>query len=198
MSPGDSIRVKLSSEAAGAVAITEVVVRQMPLLDLLGEILAVAGKDEERVRNLLLRGTLVSGASRFRWDGWEADPLLLRQCLQQFPDPDPAIAFRAESCLSAVFQGPVRRIEITRETGTEKPFLQRRDFWKALLDVAAVASLRYVDYSYRLRADVYSFEPDTKQCAALLDAYALLKYTTLRDQLRAMPLRSVQLYTSRR
>ena len=198
MSPDDLIRVKLSSEAAGAVAITEVVVRQMPFHELLAEILAVAGKDEDRVRNLLLRGTLVSGASRFRWEGWEADPDLLRQCLRRFPDPDPSLAFRAESCVGAVFHGPMRRIEIARETGVEKPFLQRRHFWHAFLDIAAGATLRYVDYSYRLRADVYGFEPDAKQAAALLDAYRLLKYTTLRDQLRAMPLRSVQLHTSRR
>jgi hypothetical protein len=197
MSPGNSIRVKLSSEAAGAVAITQVVVRQMTLAELVGEILVVAGKDEERVRNLLLRGTLVSGGSRFRWDGWEADPQMIRRCLESFPDPDPSRLFQASACTRAVIQGPMRAIEVTRETGSEKSFLRRRTFWDALMEIAAGANLRYVGYSYRLRSDFYGFEPDLMQSAALLEAYSLLKYPTLRDQLHTMPVRSVQLYTSR-
>src|SRR5438874_1143259 len=70
----DKVRVKLSSEAAEGISITPVVAREMPLRELVEYMLGVTGKDEGRVRELLLRGTLVSGASRFRWAGWEADP----------------------------------------------------------------------------------------------------------------------------
>ena len=66
----DTIRVKLSSEAAEYVSITPVVVQEMPVRDLVEHMLGITGKDEARVRDLLLRGTLVSGASRFRWTGW--------------------------------------------------------------------------------------------------------------------------------
>jgi hypothetical protein len=169
----------------------------MTLAELVGEILVVAGKNEERVRDLLLRGTLVSGGSRFRWDGWEADPQMIRRCLESYPDPDPSRPFQASACTRAVIRGPVRAIDITRETGSEKSFLQRRTFWHVLMDIAADAKLRYIDYSYRLRSDFYGFEPDAMQSAALLGAYSFLKYPTLRDQLRAMSVRSVQLYTSR-
>ena len=58
----------------GSISITPVVVREMPLRELVEYMLGVTGKDEARIRELLLRGTLVSGASRFRWAGWEADP----------------------------------------------------------------------------------------------------------------------------
>ena len=68
------VRVKLSSEAAESISITPVVVQEMPVRELVEHMLGVTGKDEARIRELLLRGTLVSGASRFRWAGWEAEP----------------------------------------------------------------------------------------------------------------------------
>ena len=67
------MRVKLSSEAAGAISFTPVVVQELPMRELVEHILGVTGKDEPRIGEMLLRGTLVSGASRFRWEGWEAD-----------------------------------------------------------------------------------------------------------------------------
>jgi len=68
----ETIRVKLSTEAVGAISITPVVVEDIPLRDLVGRMLGLTGKDAARVRELLLRGTLVSGASRFRWKGFDA------------------------------------------------------------------------------------------------------------------------------
>jgi len=58
------VRVKLSSEAAESISITPVVVREMPVRELVEYMLGVTGKDEARIRELLLRGSLVSGASR--------------------------------------------------------------------------------------------------------------------------------------
>ena len=65
-----TVRVKLSSEAAESISLTPVIVQEMPLRELIEYMLGVAGKDEGRIRELLLRGTIVSGASRFRWSGW--------------------------------------------------------------------------------------------------------------------------------
>ena len=70
MSLPATVRVKLSSEAAGSISITRVVVQDLPVRDLVEHMLGITGKDEARVRELLLRGALVSGASRFRWSGW--------------------------------------------------------------------------------------------------------------------------------
>src|SRR5450756_1325760 len=67
-----TVRVKLSSEAAESISITPVVVQEMPVRELVEYMLGVTGKDEARIRELLLRGSLVSGASRFRWTGWDA------------------------------------------------------------------------------------------------------------------------------
>ena len=68
-----TVRVKLSSEAAESISITPVVVQEMPVRELVEYMLGVTGKDEARIRELLLRGSLVSGASRFRWTGWDVD-----------------------------------------------------------------------------------------------------------------------------
>ena len=66
-----SVRVKLSSEVAESISITPVVVRDIPIRELIEHMIGITGKDEARLHDLLLRGTLVSGASRFRWAGWE-------------------------------------------------------------------------------------------------------------------------------
>ena len=74
-----TVRVKLSSEAAESISITPVVVQEMPVGELVEYMLGVTGKDEARIRELLLRGSLVSGASRFRWTGWDAGLENLRE-----------------------------------------------------------------------------------------------------------------------
>ena len=95
MSLPATVRVKLSSEAAEGISITRVVVQDLPVRDLVEHMLGITGKNEARVRELLLRGTLVSGASRFRWTGWDADLDGLRELLATFPGDDPARPFAA-------------------------------------------------------------------------------------------------------
>src|ERR1039458_1467365 len=80
-----TVRVKLSSEAAESISLTAVVVQDMPLRELVEYMLGAIGKDEARLRQLLLRGSLVSGASRFRWTGWDAPLDDLRQLLATRP-----------------------------------------------------------------------------------------------------------------
>src|SRR6266481_8888726 len=156
MSLPDSVRVKLSSEAAESISIAPVVLRDIPIRELIEHMLGITGKDEGRVHELLLRGTLVSGASRFRWAGWDADREAIREALGSFPDPDPGRRFAPELCIRAALRGPGRRIEIPREIGQRKPLFRRTSFWDTLMGVVASSETRYVDYSYRERADCYS------------------------------------------
>src|SRR5689334_11560157 len=121
----ERVRVKLSSEAAEGISITPVVAREMLLRELVEYMLGVTGKDEARVRELLLRGTLVSGASRFRWNGWEADVESVTELLRTFPDPDPARPFAAVRCVRAILRGGRQAIEIPRDAGMRKPLFRR-------------------------------------------------------------------------
>src|SRR5262245_42638678 len=151
----DRIRVKLSSEAAESISITPVVAREIPLRELVEHMLGVTGKDESRVRELLLRGTLVIGASRFRWSGWEADVEALAKLLSTFPDPEPLRPFAAARCVRAILRGGRQAIEIPREAGLRKPMFRRGTFWQALMEATAAAEMRYQTYSYKDHADIY-------------------------------------------
>src|ERR1041384_8360341 len=125
----ETVRVKLSSEAAESIALTPVVVQELPVRELVEHMLGTTGKDEPRIREILLRGSMVSGASRFRWAGWEADPSGLRELLGTFPDPDPQRVYAAERCIRAVLRGGRQAIEVTREAGQRKSLFQRGAFW---------------------------------------------------------------------
>ena len=197
MSLPDSVRVKLSSEAAESISITPVVVRDIPIRELIEHMLGITGKDVPRLHELLLRGTLVAGASRFRWAGWDADPEAIHSLLSTFPDPDPQRPFSAELCVRAALRGPGRRIEIPRELGVRKPFFRRASFWDTLMGVAASSEARYVDYSYRERADRYSAALSVAALERLRDGAKLVKYTTLQQQIRHTNLETVDLFVTR-
>ncbi len=192
-----TVRVKLSSEAAESISLTAVVVQDMPLRELVEYMLGAIGKDEARVRQLLLRGSLVSGASRFRWTGWDAPLDDLRQLLAAFPDPDPSRPFAAVHCTRATLRGGRQPIEISREAGSRKGLFQRESFWDALMKVVSGAAPAYAAYSYRERADRYlrDFTPD--ELAQLRAAAPLLRYTILSEQIRAQPFTQAELYATR-
>jgi hypothetical protein len=193
----DSVRVKLSSEAAESISITPVVIRDIPIRELIEHMLGVTGKDAPRLHELLLRGTLVSGASRFRWAGWDADRDAIQAVLATFPDPDPLRPFSAELCVRAALRGPGRRIEIPREIGQRKPLFRRASFWDTLMGVAASSEARYVEYSYRERADCYSAALSMPALERLRDSAGLVKYSTLQQQIRHTNLETVDLFVRR-
>jgi hypothetical protein len=191
-----TVRVKLSSEAAEAITITPVVLQELPVRELIEHMLGLAGKDETRIREILLRGTLVSGASRFRWAGFQTDPEDLREALATFPDPDPGLPFSAGRCVRAVLRGGRHAIEIPREAAGGKRLFQRATFWDALME-AAGARAAYAGYSYRNRADRYMHEFSADEIERLRAAAGSVQYTTLRDQIRTVAFTGAELYAER-
>ena len=197
MSLPENVRVKLSSEVAESISITPVVVQEMPIRDLVEHMLGVTGKDEARIHELLLRGTLVSGASRFRWVGWDAGSEAIRELLRTFPDADPQRRFTPQLCIRAVLRSVGRRIEIPREIGLKKPLLRRSSFWDVLLRVAASSELHYVDYSYRERTDGYSAPLSLESLERLRESSSLLKYSTPQQQILRTALDTIDLFCKR-
>ena len=187
MSLPATVRVKLSSEAAESISITRVVAQDLPLRDLVEHMLGITGKNEARVRELLLRGTLVSGASRFRWAGWEADAASIRELLAGFPDHEPGRPFAPHRCVRAVLRGGRQAVEIPREAGARKP----------LLETAAAGPTRYLHYSYRDRADCYRLELSVIAAQKLSAAGEAVRYTTLREQIRSAAFTWAELYVER-
>lgn len=197
MSLPDTVRVKLSSEAAGSISITPVVVRDIPIRELIEHMLGVSGKNPRRIQELLLRGTLVSGASRFRWTGWQAEEESIIQMLAAFPDPDPARAFDPAKCVRVVLRGGRAAIDLTRQFCSSKPLWRRQSFWDAAIDVFAAAPLRYLDYSYSERADRYHAELSPAAAERIRAASGQVPYSTLRDSLRATAFNSAELFVER-
>ena len=191
------IRVKLSSEAAESISLTPVVVQELPVRELIEHMLGITGKDEPRIRELLKRGTLVSGASRFRWAGWEADLEGVREVLATFPDADPGRCFEAERCGRAILRGGRQVLEISREVGARKGLFQRASFWQLLMDVAGAGVATYGGYSYKDRADRYWRELTVSEAERIRAGSDAVRCSTLREQIRSVAFTQVELYATR-
>jgi hypothetical protein len=192
-----TVRVKLSSEAAEAIAMTPVVVQELPMRELIEHMLGVVGKDLPRLREILLRGTLVAGASRFRWTGWAADEEELRALVSTFPDADPARTFAADRCLRLVLRGGRQPIEIPREAATRKGLFQRETLWDVLMEIAGAGPMTYAGYSYRDHADRFQRDLSVAETARLQAAAESVKYSTLRDQIRTVAFRTIEVFATR-
>lgn len=184
----ETVRVKLSSEEAGAISLTGVVVQEMPLRELVEYILGATGKDEARIRAVLRRGSFVSGGSRFRWSGLETDESGLGELLATFPDPDPGRPFVPERCLRAVLRGPRQALAIPREA---------KGFWSVLMELAAAAELQYAGYSYRDRADRFIWQLPVDAARKLSAASSLVKFSTLRQQVAQASFTSAEFLVER-
>ena len=149
------------------------------------------------MRELLLRGTLVSGASRFRWTGWEAELDGLRELLASFPGDDPTRPFASERCMRVVLRGGRQAVEIPRHAAERKPLLRKSSFWDELMYLAAAAEIRYSHYSYKDRADCYRFDVPLAAAEKLRIASDVLKYSSLREQIRSAGFVWAELYVER-
>jgi hypothetical protein len=196
MDPPERVRVKLSSEAAGSITLTPVVIQEIALRDLLEHVLAATGgKQLERIGETLKRGTLVSGASRLRWEGFDAEIETLSALLEQFPNPEPARPFRTEGCRGFLLLGAGVRIEIAREAAKKRRFLRRRSFWDAAIELGRCAV--YETYSYREHADLYTVVLTVAQARYLREEARLLSYPSLARQLASSSFDRLQMPVSR-
>lgn len=190
-----TIRVKLSTEAAGSITMTPVVVEEIPFRELAGEIAAVCGKDGARFEAILRRGSLVSGATRFRWEPVAVSPEELAEALAMLPDPEPQRPFDASRCVRAFLAGPGVRVEIFREAAAARRLFRRASFWERLLEAAAEA--RYVTYAYRERADSYRAAISEQQRAAIRASAALIKYRGLAQAVQSARFDSIEFLVER-
>jgi hypothetical protein len=191
-----TVRVKLSSEAAESISLTPVVVQEMPMRELIDHMLGVTGKDLPRIRELLLRGTLVSGASRFRWAGWEVDLAGLGELLATFPDADPSRPFAPERCVRAILRGGRLPIDIPREAVARKGLFRRETFWDSLMQVIANGPL-YAGYSYRERADRFVRDFTLAEAERVRARSTAVRYSILRDQIQSVAFTQAELLVKR-
>ena len=193
-----NIRVKLSSEQAGAVNITPVVAQDMPFEELLDRAVSATGKDLDRILRVFRAGEFTSGATRYRWAGFEADRAEVAAALSVFPDSDPARSFEARRSIKVVFQGPLgARLEFPKEAGMQKRLLRRTSFWDSLVDTLAAEEARYLEYSYKEKADCYRIRLSPIATATIRSQASKIAYKALSQKIRLSTFEAVDVYVPR-
>jgi hypothetical protein len=86
---------------------------------------------------------------------------------------------------------------LPREAASERRFLKRRSFWDELLPALREQSPRYERYSYSEQADVYVVRLGHEALQNLRSHAALLKYSTLEQQLQFMEADSAEIFVER-
>lgn len=188
------VRVKLSSEAAEYLTLAPVVQREIPFGELLEHIAAATGPDPVRIADILKRGSVVSGATRYRWERIETATEDLQIALRLLPGPDPSRPFEAANCIMVTLHGPASRIEVSREAAQRRRLFRRASFWRALL---AEGTPAYVTYIPRERADVYRLELDPSAVQRVMKAAALMPFAALVAQIRAARISAVEFLVPR-
>jgi len=191
------VRVKISSEFAGAIAMTEVAVQVISIRDLVEQMLGVTGKDAGRVLDILRRGTLVAGESRLRWQGIQAGAADLAAVFSTFPDPDPSRPFHPAACFHAQLIRGREKLDMLRMVAAKRRFLRRRSFWDVLMQSAAASGAEYVGYSYKLRCDHYRLTLARGERSEIAKAASLLPSRKLAEQIRAFALDGLDLFVRR-
>ncbi len=176
---------------------TQVFIQQMQLTELVERMLGYTGKDVEMVRTVMQRGSLVSGATRLRWEGVTLSLDEIGEVLAQFPSADAGRPFVASDCMGAqLLEGRVP-IEIPREAAASKRLLRRKSFWDILMECASAEPLTYVEYSYRIRADRYRRVLQVAESSLLKQRTDLLTHAGLVQQVLENDFRTVELFTHR-
>ena len=186
------VRVKISSEAAGAIALSPVVVQEIQTTELVRLMLGVARKDVDRIVDLLARGSLVSGASRFRWEPLPADAAQMIELLRAYPDDEPLRPLDWNLLRSVRF----RSVELLREDMTPTRWLKRRSFFQALSSLKG-DDVHYVEYSYKESADVYRGHLSPAEQNELRAAAPLLPHPAFRTRVAQADLCSLTVLISR-
>jgi hypothetical protein len=177
----DPIPVRYTEEEAEYMNIRPVVRQPFRPRELVDMILAVTGKDTQRIRQILHSGTLVFHNYRYWWPGFTPDDASLESLLREFPDADPARIFSSAACTAVLLDMgghlPQRPVEWTRKFLEQRRWLARRTLWNSLAALAAHKPPLYLSYSYEFRADLYALAPAEDERARLTqDALRLLPH----------------------
>ena len=193
----ETIPTKISSEAAGYVSLTPVGREDLPCAELVERIVAVTGKDSERIAEILRRGTFVSGPSRYRWQRIDAQAAELTALLTTLPDEQPGRPFDGAKCHTIFLRGRRARVEIRDDFAKEKRLFKKISFWESLLAALPTPAAKYERYSYAEKADVYSVKIPFEAARRIEQDAALLKYTAVIEQIRLLDVTSAELYVAR-
>lgn len=187
----ETIPVRYTEEDAAYVTVRPLVRQTFRLEELLDMILSVAGKDSQRVRQLLHSGTVVYHFYRYSWDGFDPGEADLAAALARFPDADPSRPFSPRQCTNAVFDdaGPNPRhlLDLTRAAASKHRFFRRHSFWDGLMEIAEQERPYYQKYSYSRHADLYCLDLDGESTSRIEESANRLATAKVRSAMRVLP-----------
>lgn len=187
----ETIPVKYTEEEAEYLSMRPVVRQTFRTAELVDMILRVAGKDAQRISQILRSGTIVYHSYRYWWQGFDADPASLAEILVNYPDADPSRMFRPEECSEILLESsgsPARHsLRIRCEEATAKRLLRFRSLWECLMERARQRTPAYREYSYSLSGDIYELALSAEESARLRKEAEELSAHGLRTQLRHLP-----------
>ena len=197
----ESIPVKYSEEEAEFISMRPLVRQTFRPAELVDMIVAVAGKDAQRIQQILRSGTVVFHSYRYWWQGFDAESHKLAEFLAPYPDANPARPFRPEDCTEAILESgtasapdsllqapaPRRTFRLRRKDASHKRPFRTRSLWDALMNFTRPAPPAYREYSYALRGDLYDLRPSDPQLARLAQEAAKLAPRSLRPHLALLP-----------
>jgi hypothetical protein len=193
----EKIPVKISSEAAGYISLTPVARQVLEFPELVERILGVTGKKLPRIRDILSRGSFVSGSSRYRWEPFEADSGELGAVLDRFPDEQPGRPFDSGKCTMVVFQGRRGSLEVLPETASKRRLFRKTSFWDVAMAAFATGGPEYARYSYADQCDAYRVRMPPAMLQMLLAQTKLLKYGSIAQEIRFLEPESAELFVKR-
>ncbi|MBI4444230.1 MAG: hypothetical protein HY649_12770 [Acidobacteria bacterium] len=176
------IRVKLLSEAAEYVTVTHVMQREMSPAELVELMLPVVGKDNHRIRQILLVGTVSTGNYRYRWERLEMQEQEVQAILEGLPGPDPTRSFQPETCFLVRFCRGLETLDLPQERAARKNLFARQSFWDGLLQLAS-RGVCYTDYSHAEKADIFALPLDAEATEMLRSLLPLLKPKSAAERL---------------
>src|ERR1700693_5962326 len=100
----ETIPVKYSEEEAEFISMRPLGRQTFRPAELVDMIVAVTGKDPQRIQQILRSGTVVFHSYRYWWQGFDAEPVKLAEILEKYPDANPSRPFRAEDCTEVILE----------------------------------------------------------------------------------------------
>jgi hypothetical protein len=186
----ETIAVKYTEEEAEYLSVRPMVRQTFRPAELVDMILGVTGKDLLRIQQIIRSGTVVFHFYRYWWQGFEADGAALEELLASYPDSDASRAFRAGDCAEIILEpsgSPARSgLHIRRDDARKRRFLRTRTFWDCLMLLARDAAPKYREYSYSLRADIYSAPLNAPQLASVTSDATRYAPPALRAQIASL------------
>lgn len=188
--------MKLVSEAAEYVSISQIMHRDYSLHELVAAMLPVVGRESARIQRLLHIGGFSNGDYKFQWEGREIAASEIEEVLEQFPRPEPQRPFNPSACFLIRLIRDVEALALPKQSADKKGLFSSESFWDALLKLAP-GNLRYQDYSFANRADVYTLELTAELAEKFRAILPLMKPKSAGERIERLRPERIEMLTRR-